>query len=134
MPFSEVKMTNNSDLAEPECGWNPLEIPSQAALQKFMGAVCQALSSKIMNSSNRAAVAIDKYTVKLARNLYYPYSTSRGMLRSSSPILTDLACIWTIIALYVRNIRYTSEGSFWHAESQLIAETTRSVLQQSGEL
>ncbi|XXG93884.1 hypothetical protein Hte_000133 [Hypoxylon texense] len=114
-----------------------------------------ALFMQIVNSSNRVAVATDAYITRLVQNFYYlllplfdipvyvevVFSTQvsiprqwNGLIAVLVMVSITLVCIWIITALYVRNARYTRQGDIWHAVSQLMAEPTQSILQQSNEL
>ncbi|KAI1390258.1 uncharacterized protein F4822DRAFT_230987 [Hypoxylon trugodes] len=114
-----------------------------------------AIFEQIVNTSDRVAVAIDTYIAKLVQNFYYlilplfdvpgnievVFSTEaripkqwNGLIAVLVMASVDLVCVWVITALYIRNVRYTRQGDFWHTISQLMSEPTLSILKQSNEL
>ncbi|KAI1408414.1 hypothetical protein F5Y13DRAFT_204766 [Hypoxylon sp. FL1857] len=114
-----------------------------------------AVFTSVIDSSNRVAVAIDTYLAKLVQNFYYlmfplfdvpadvevVFSSEEqipkkwgGLIAVLVMVSVYLICVWVITALYMKNVRYTRQGDFWHAVSQLISESTQSVLEKSNEL
>ncbi|OTA60349.1 hypothetical protein K449DRAFT_423501 [Hypoxylon sp. EC38] len=60
-------------------------------------------------------------------------SNWNGLIAVLVMVSVYLICVWIITALYVKNVRYTRQGDFWHAVSQLMSELTQSILEQSNE-
>ncbi|KAL7628611.1 hypothetical protein AAE478_000126 [Parahypoxylon ruwenzoriense] len=114
-----------------------------------------ALFQRVVNSSGRVAVAIDTYMARMVQNFYYlmlplfdvpgdvevVFSTEArvprqwgGLIAVLVMVAVDLACVWALTLLYARNARYTRQGDFWHAVSQLVADPTQTALMRSDEL
>lgn len=49
-------------------------------------------------------------------------------------VVLNLACVWTITALYVFHTRYSRQGNLWHTVSQIMSEETNMVLEQSNQV
>ncbi|KAI1077663.1 hypothetical protein F5B20DRAFT_572133 [Whalleya microplaca] len=114
-----------------------------------------ALFESIINSRGRPAVAVNSFLTLMMQSFYsflVPYFDGPGDVevafskQVSIPrcwdgiivvlvmVSIELLCVMAIVMLYVTNIRYSRQGNYWHAVSQLMSDRTQSVLEQSDEL
>ncbi|KAI0175590.1 hypothetical protein GGR52DRAFT_579465 [Hypoxylon sp. FL1284] len=101
-----------------------------------------ALLMQILNSAGGgvgvARLALSFYYLSLPLldapgDLGVPRRTG-GLVAVLVVVAVSVVCVGAITVLYVRNVRYTRQGDFWHAVGQLVAGSTRSILGQSNEL
>ncbi len=114
-----------------------------------------SLFTRIINTTNRAAIAIETLLFHISSIWYYrihplfDYPTTievafsgqfsvptywNGMVAVISIVLVHLVCVWVITGLYVARVRYTRQGNIWHAVSQLLSKQTEAILEQSNEI
>ncbi|KAI0835720.1 hypothetical protein F5Y06DRAFT_305694 [Hypoxylon sp. FL0890] len=110
------------------------------------------LFQHIINTSGRAAVAMDTYLAMLGRSWYYSlfqkfdvpghvtvaFATEvllpmywDGITAVIVLVTVNIVCTWIITVLYICRARFTLVGNFWHAISQLISDDTLSVIEKS---
>lgn len=114
-----------------------------------------ALFNRVINTTGRAALAIDSFLSIITMNSYYELLPGfnvpgtievafsrectvprhwRGITVVISTIAVHLLCSGIVTLLFIRRTRYTREGNVWHAVSQLVSDTTRPALEISNEL
>ncbi|KAI1360755.1 hypothetical protein F5Y08DRAFT_348457 [Xylaria arbuscula] len=113
------------------------------------------LFQNIINTTGRAAVAIDTYLAILSRWWYYylfprfdvPGHVNvifvaevvlplrwRGIIAVFVLVGVNTVVMWIIAALYVRRTRFSLAGNYWHAVAQLISKETGPLLDKSSEM
>ncbi len=113
------------------------------------------LFQDIVQTSGRAAVAVDAYLTMLSRSWYYSFQPKfdvpgyvdvafsaeillprywGGITAVVVLVVANLVLTWTISVLYVRHSRHTVAGDFWHAASQLVSDETMPIFEQSNRL
>ncbi|KAI1154041.1 hypothetical protein F4825DRAFT_207502 [Nemania diffusa] len=114
-----------------------------------------ALFQHIVNTTGRAAVAVDTYLAMLSRSWFYSllqkfdvpgtvitaFATTvllpirwSGLAAVLSLVATNTVLTWIITVLYVLRTRFTFAGNYWHAVSQLIYKDTLPLLEKGGEM
>ncbi|KAI1272217.1 hypothetical protein F5Y07DRAFT_403610 [Xylaria sp. FL0933] len=114
-----------------------------------------ALFQHIINTTARAAVAVDTYLAMLSRSWLYvllpkfdvpgpvdaAFATTvlvparwSGFAAVATLAVTNTLFMGIITALYVRRTRFTFAGNYWHAISQLIFKDTLPLLEKSGNM
>ncbi|KAI0854739.1 hypothetical protein F4860DRAFT_522518 [Xylaria cubensis] len=123
-------------------GWSP---PADAA----------ALFELIINDNGQAAQALETFLYMLWERYYYlilPLFDVRGYINVVSStqsvipvywgglvailsiVLIDIMCVLALTFLYLLKVRYTRQGNYWYAVSQLLSESTRPILEHHGDL
>ncbi|KAI0552901.1 hypothetical protein F4679DRAFT_532818 [Xylaria curta] len=123
-------------------GWSP---PADAA----------ALFELIINDTGQAAQALEAFLYMFWERWYYlilPIFDVRGyidVISSTQSVIPvywgglvailsivsiDIICVLVLTFLYLLNVRYTRQGDYWNAVSQLLSEPTRPVLEHHGDL
>lgn len=114
-----------------------------------------SLFSRIVNTSGRAAVALDTMLMHMTMAWYYrifplldvssevevAFSSQHiiplhwnGLIVVISTVAVHVVGVWVITVLYLVKIRYTRQGNIWHTISQLMSEQTLPILEYSNEL
>ncbi|KAK5630557.1 hypothetical protein RRF57_006272 [Xylaria bambusicola] len=114
-----------------------------------------ALFQNIINTTGRAAVAVDTYLAILSRWWYYyllprfdvpgyvdvAFAAEvllplrwRGIIAVLVLIGVNTVVMWIIATLYVRRTQFSFAGNYWHAVAQLISKETMPLLEKSREM
>ena len=114
-----------------------------------------ALFQNIINTTGRAAVAIDTYLAILSRWWYYYLFPRfdvpgyvdivfvaeivlplhwRGIIAVLVLVGVNTIVMWIIAVLYVRRTRFSLAGNYWHAIAQLISKETIPLLDKGSEV
>lgn len=114
-----------------------------------------ALFQDIINTSGRAAIAVDAYLAMLSRSWFYyllPKLDVPGYVETASVVQVLLPLRWNgltavlvlvgtnmifmgiVSVLYVRRTRFSFAGDYWHAIAQLISPDTISLYEKSREM
>ncbi|KAI1343239.1 hypothetical protein F5Y15DRAFT_427694 [Xylariaceae sp. FL0016] len=57
-----------------------------------------------------------------------------GLIAVLVMLMVELLTVLAITGLYLRNVRYSRQGNYWHAVAQILSDQTRPILAESHEL
>lgn len=113
------------------------------------------LFTRIINTSCRAAFAIDAVLFAIMSNWYYDFLPGfnvpgtveasfsqlcniprqwKGITAVITIVVVHLICVLIIAWLYIKNIRYTRQGNIWHTVAQLASAPTYPTLESATEM
>ncbi|KAJ2993040.1 hypothetical protein NUW58_g1967 [Xylaria curta] len=121
----------------------------------FMSDDMSAIFERIINTTGRAATAVDTYLAMLTRSCYYSYLPKfdvpgyidvafvtevllpirwRGLTAVLVLVGVNAVLMWFIAVLYIRRTRFTLAGNYWHAVAQLISKDMVPLLEKGREM